>query len=229
VTSALFGVRYHLTGRWAVGLDWGLMTAGQTAHQLDSQWRFGAGNPTVKLTRTLLEAGPHLLAVYAAIAHPLAWLPDSPAERGLVRAGYAYSAATRGLWDAWLWAPEQVTAVVGANWSLALTDHTALRLELSVAAALSLSGSGRRATEYAQLAPELEVHFARVHAGLRLQSVVMSGWSDPLQLSVSPFVRADLQQWQLELRAVLNIDEPLGFMDAGLGIWGWLLAVRGTL
>jgi hypothetical protein len=230
VSSQVLSLRYQLSQRWVIGLEWGSVISDQSPRNGQAQWRFASGNALAKLTRVLLRTGSDRLQVYAALAHPLAWLPESVAARGLVRAGYAYAAASRGLWDAWLWAPEQLTAALGAAWVHDLGEFARVRLDGAFALATPLSGLTRRAADvYAQFAPGLEFHAARLAAGFALQSVLMSSSPDPVQLSLAPFGRIDMSTWQIELRGVLNIDEPLGFLGAGLGTWGWLLSGKGVL
>jgi hypothetical protein len=106
----------------------------------------------------------------------------------------------------------------------------------ALAASLPLSAIGPNTIGgFAQLAPFIELHEARdrdalqLSLGVRLQSVIMSAASDLLQLSVSPYARLDTAPVSLQLRGMLNLDEPSGFLGSGLGIWGLLLSAQGRL
>jgi hypothetical protein len=235
VASPLVDVSYHSTRPLTFSIDWGFVVANESPLRGASQTVFASGNAALSVSYALPVSPSDRLDVYMTLAPPLAWLPDSTARRGLVRGSYAYAAATRGLWDAWLWGPEQVATAGGARWSRT-APHLRYGAQGAVAASLPLSPIGRNVIGgFLQLAPFVELHEARgqdalqFSLGVRLQAVLMSAATDLLQLSVSPYARLETGRVSLQLRGMLNLDEPSGFLGSGLGIWGMLLSAHGRL
>jgi hypothetical protein len=235
VASPVIDVSYHSTRPLTFSIDWGFIVANESPLHGASQTVFASANAALSVTYALPLPPSDRLDVYMTVAPPLAWLPDSTTRRGLVRGGYAYAAASRGLWDAWLWGPEQLATAGGARWSRT-APHVRYGAQAALAASLPLSAIGPNTIGgFAQLAPFIELHEARgpeapqFSLGVRLQSVIMSAASDLLQLSVSPYARLDTAPVSLQLRGMLNLDEPSGFLGSGLGIWGLLFSAQGRL
>jgi hypothetical protein len=227
VLSPLIGASYRLGASIRFGLEWGLVFATETPRQGVPERTVAVGNPLLALLYRWLDTDTDRLELRAALVPPLAWLPSGVVERGLVRASYAYAAASRGLWNAWLWGAEQVAVVAGASWVRELIPLLRLRLEADVAMSLPLTEITQDlADAYLQLAPSLELHSEPVSLGLRIQAVFMTSSSATRQLSVSPYARVDVNAWSFEARPVINIDGPLGTGGAGLGAWGVLVSVR---
>lgn len=226
VVSPVVGLDYRFSHGFGAGFDWAFVIAAeQPAHQ-SSFWFAGPGDPIFKVWyEPTARAGEHFY-VYAGLNVPAAWLPRDIMRRGLARTSYALAAGTRGLWDAWLWVPEQMALAVGGYYRRELSAHLRLRVDAAVAGSVSLSWlTSDVGALYGQLAPALEVFIGEWYLGVRAQGVLLAPQSDPLQLSASAYLGVERRYWALEASGLCNLDEPLGFVGSGLSVCGaWLRA-----
>lgn len=226
VTSPLLHADYAWTRDFGVGVDWGFLLISDAPRHGSTLWLMGSGDPLLKAWWVPDDR----FYVYAGVSAPLAWLSYDIEKRGLMRLAYAHAAATRGLWDVWLWAPEQAALVLGAKFSQDLGDDVWLRLEGGAAGSLSVSQVTRDVGDlYAQLSAAVEARAHDVDLGLRVQEVLATSSSDAAQLSIGPYAALHLGAWIVGARGVINVDPPLGFFGAGLHTWGVLLTLRGSL
>lgn len=225
VLSPVISADYAYSHGWGMGVDWGFALGVESpAHAADG-WIAAQGDPMLKVWYQSREASDRF-HVYAGASVPTAWLPRDVVRRGLTRNAYAFAAATRGLWNAWLWAPEQVTFALGGKYLHELVPNMRLVVEAGGAAGLALSKlTDRAGTAYAQLAPALELYDAPVTLGLRVQGVLTSTGGDPLQFGASAYMRVTVTSLQLEAAGLCNLDAPLGFTRSGASLCGvWLAA-----
>lgn len=231
VASALFRGQYRVSSAIGVGVDWGFVLVDQAPASGASLWLLGSSDPSFKAfyARTN-DAGTDSLRIAAGFTLPLAWLSYDIVKRALMRSAYAHAAATRGLWNAWLWAPEQIALVLGAEWLHAFSSEARLIVEGGAALTHSISQATRApADALLQLAAAIEARPTLIAFGLRFQGVLMTA-SDPTQFSVVPYLSAALgPKLSLTASVAVNLDPPLGLLGAGLGMWGALLALRGDL
>jgi hypothetical protein len=226
VTSPALHADYALARDFGLGADWGFLLVTDAPQHGSALWVTGSGDPLLKAWWTPDER----LYLYAGVTAPLAWLSYDVERRALMRLAYAHASASRGLWDVWLWAPEQASLVLGARFAQALGDDVWLRLEGGVAGSLSVSQVTRDAGDgYAQLSAAMDAHRGPFAFGLRLQEVVMTSSSDAAQFSVGPYATLQLGRWIVGARGVFNVDPPLGFLGGGLHTWGVLWSLRGRL
>lgn len=231
VASALFRAHYRISSAIGVGVDWGFVLVSQAPSLGSSLWLMGSSDPFFKAFYAHTnDAGTDSLLLAAGFTAPLAWLSYDIVKRALMRSAYAHAAATRGLWNAWLWAPEQVALVVNAEWVHAFSREARVIVEGGAAVTSSISQATREpADALLQLAAAIEARPTAVALGLRLQGVLMTA-SDPTQFSVVPYLSAALgPKLSLTASLAVNLDPPLGSLGAGLGMWGALLALRGDL
>lgn len=229
VTSPLLHADYALARGFGVGVDWGFLLVTDVPRHESSLWVTGSGDPLLKVWWAP-EAFADRLYLYAGVTAPLAWLSYDVERRALLRLAFAHAAAARGLWDVWLWAPEQAALVAGAQFSRALRDDVWLRLEAAAAGSLSVSQVTNDVGDaYAQLSAAVETRQGAVDLGLRVQGVLMTSSSDATQLSLGPYAGWHLGKWIAGVRALFNVDPPLGFVGGGLHTWGVLLSLRGSL
>lgn len=227
--SPVFTLGYRVHSRWAIGVDWGIAIAIDSPIMQDAQQRVGSGNPLLSSVHNLFEHDTQRLDLWVGATVPLAWLADG-VERGFSRTNYAYALATRGLWSPWLWAPEQVGVASGGRWRFDVTPEFSVTAEGALGATLALSDVTQDPADlYLQLAPSAELGSDALRVGLRLQAVFMTSDTDALQTALAPYLRFDVGEWSFDARVLINLDEPLGFVGAGLDAWGILLAVRGAL
>ncbi|MET0386981.1 MAG: hypothetical protein ABW321_13530 [Polyangiales bacterium] len=226
VLSPVLGFDYRFSHGFGVGLDWAFAIANEAPARADAQWAAASGPPMTKVRYHARLSARDTLQLYIGLNVPSAWLPRDAVSRSLARTSYALAAAARGLWNAWLWAPEQLVLALGAAWQHELTPYAVLRLDGAAAGALSLSRLLRETgLVHAQLAPAIELHQGPLYLGVRGQAVLTVPQSDPLQLSASAYAGVRATHWSLEASGLCNLDEPLGFTGAGLGVCGgWLTA-----
>jgi hypothetical protein len=231
VGSALLRAHYRLSRTIGLGVDWGLVLVNQAPSFGSSLWLMGSSDPFFKVwyARTN-DAGTDRVSLAAGFTAPMAWLSYDIVKRGLMRSAYAHAAATRGLWNAWLWAPEQVALVVAAEWAHVFNQQARVLLEGGAAVTQSISQVTRApADAILQLAAAIEARPAAIAFGLRFQGVLMTA-GDATQFSAVPYLSAPLgSQLTLVASVAVNLDPPLGLFGAGLGMWGALLALRGNL
>lgn len=232
VTSAQLRVSFGIAQSIGVGLDWGFLLVNQMPGIGDSLWLAGSGDPLLKLWYARVNtAGTDALYLSAGVAAPLAFLSYDIVRRALMRSAYAHAAATRGLWNVWLWGPEQISLAINAEWLHSFDEVFRLRLEAGAALSHSISQvTLAQADAFGQLAAAIEARQGPAGFGLRVQSVLMTSSNDAMQLSLSPHLLVFLSPaLTLVASAVLNLDPPLGVFSTGLGMWGGLVTVRGGL
>jgi len=228
VLSPVASVAYRLHERWALSLDWGFAIAIEAPVAGDNESRVGSGNPMLSAVHRLSALERNRFDVWLGATAPLAWLADGT-KRGFSRAMYAHALATRGLWNAWLWAPEQIALASGVTWAFRPPGDVRLRAEGALGVTLPLDDVTQDTADlFVQLAFAAELSGGPLAFGLRLQSVLMTADSDPLQLAIVPYARANFDAWAVGLRWVINLDEPLGFVGAGLDAWGLLFSLEVT-
>jgi len=226
VLSPLIGLDYPFSHGFGIGFDWAFALAAEVpAHQNVQAWA-APGGPLLKVTYDSPDNLQHQLKLYAGLSVPAAWLPRDTVRRALARTGYAMAAGSRGLWNAWLWVPEQMALALGAAWQSRLNEHVTLRCDAAAAGSVSLSWlTSDAGALYAQLAPALELHAAGLHVGLRPQAVLVAPQRDPLQISLGAYLGVAFEHWSIDANALCNLDEPLGWTGSGLGVCGtWLSA-----
>jgi hypothetical protein len=228
VLSPVASAAYRVHERWALALDWGVAMAIESPAAGNEESRVGSGNPMLSVAHRLSALEHNRFDVWLGATAPLAWLADGT-KRGFSRAMYAHALATRGLWNAWLWAPEQTALASGVKWAFKPSRDLRLRAEGALGVTLPLGDVTQDAADlFVQLATAVEGSAGLLAFGLRLQSVLMTADSDPLQLAIVPYVRANFNVWALDLRTVINLDEPLGVFGAGLDAWGLLISLEVT-
>src|SRR5262245_38199767 len=72
VVSPVLGARYHLSDRFAIGLDWGFVVANEAPQSDDSLTAFAPGNPAVSGHLRLSQAGPDRWQFSVSIVPPAA-------------------------------------------------------------------------------------------------------------------------------------------------------------
>lgn len=227
VLTPVVGLDYRFSHGFGAGFDWAFVIAQEapTAPRRESAlWFAGPGGPMFKVWyETASDAGERW-QLYAGLNVPAAWLPRDVERRSVARSSYALAAATRGLWDAWLWVPEQMALAVGGGYRRPLAPQLRLRVDGAIAGSVSLSWlTPDVGALYGQLAPALELFAGELYLGVRVQGVVLAPQSDPLQWSASVYLGITREHWSLEARGLCNLDEPLGFAGAGLSVCGaWL-------
>jgi hypothetical protein len=226
VTAPLLGLSYAIHPHFGLGVDWGFVLVSESPRVGSTLWAVGSGDPLFKA----FYKADHWV-VSAGVTAPLAWLSYNVEKRGVLRSSYAHAAAMRGLWDPWLWAPEQASLVLSGRYRRAL--GSLLRFELAAGIAASVPISRVTYDDFdatAQLAPSLALHTEHADLGLRLQAVFFTSAVDACQLSVSPFIAVPLaRELTLSLRALLNLDPPLGLFGHGLHVWAALASIEGGL
>ena len=223
VLSPVLSGDYAFSNGFGMGLDWGFVFGLESpAHAADALV-VAQGDPLLKVWYASPKARDRF-EVYVGLSVPTAWLPRDVVQRGLTRNAYAFAAATRGLWNAWLWAPEQVALVVSGKYVRQLGANARLVVDAAAAAGISLSKLIDRAeTGYAQLAPALELHDEVLSFGLRAQAALTGASGDPLLWSSGLYTRVALGALQLEAAALCNLDAPLGITGAGPSLCGaWI-------
>jgi hypothetical protein len=225
VVSPVISADYAFSHGFGMGVDWGFVLGVEAPSHAAAAWVVGQGDPLLKVWYVTPQARDRF-QVYVGLSVPTAWLPRDVVQRGLLRHAYAFAAATRGLWNAWLWAPEQVTLAIAGRYARDLDANMRLVVDAAAAGGVSLSAlTDRLETGYAQLAPALELHDSLMSVGLRVQAVMISTHGDPLQWGSGLYLRLTLGTLQLEAAAHCNLDAPLGVTGAGPSLCGaWLAA-----
>lgn len=227
VTSGVLSIDHAFSHGYGVGFDWGFFVAREApSHDAAGRWATGPGNPWLKVWHEGALADRTLLSVAAGATIPAAWLPWDATRRGLLRDGYAFGAAARGLWNAWLWAPQQIAFALAARLVHDATAFLRIAVEGALAGSLSMGSFTRDAgAAYLQLAPLFELRGQLLCAGVRLQAVLSDARPDPLQLSAATYVRFERPHWQLQAAGLCNLDQPLGVLGSGLSVCGALLTL----
>jgi hypothetical protein len=227
--SPLLSARYRWHRHWAVGVEWGMAFAYESAGGANSEGEVGTGNPLLSAAHSLLADEQRHLDVWVGATLPLAWL-DAGLERGFSRATYAYALAARGLWNPWLWAPESLGAASGGSYVTAVSRELSIVIEGALGVTLPLSDVTQDVADlYVQVASCAELGAGMLRLGLRVQAVAMTSDIDALQTALAPYAYLDVAAWSFGARFLLNVDEPLGFSGAGIDAWGLSLLMEGSL
>jgi len=226
VVSPLIGLDYRFSHGFGIGFDWGFVLASEVPQHRATQWLASPGNPLLNVWYENDRDAVDHVHLYAGLSVPLAWLPRDSVRRGLARTGYAFAAATRGLWNAWLWVPEQLALALGGLYTHRLASYARLRVDAAAAGSVSLSWLTREVGSiYGQLAPALELSAGPLQFGVRAQAVAVAPQSDPLQLSAGVYVGFEQESWAVVAHGSCNLDPPLGIFGSGLGVCGtWISA-----
>ena len=226
VTSGVLSVDHAFSHGFGIGFDWGFFLARETpAGEASGRWGVGPGDPWLRVWHEGALGPQTRLRVAAGATIPAAWLPRDATRRGILRDGYAFGAATRGLWNAWLWAPQQISFAAAAELSHTPTARWRIGAEAALAGSLSMGQFTRDlGAAYAQLAPLVELRGQLLAAGVRVQAVLTDARPDPLQLSAVGYVRFARERWELEAAGLCNLDRPLGVIG-GLSVCAALLAL----
>lgn len=227
VSSGVLSIDHAFSHGYGIGFDWGFFLAREApSNDGEGRWATGPGNPWLKVGHEGALGPRTWLGVSAGATIPAAWLPRDAPRRGILRESYAFSAATRGLWNAWLWAPQQIAFAVAAQLTHDPATLWRVGVDAGLAGSLSMGSFTRDAGAfYAQLAPLIELHGQLLAVGLRLQAVISDARPDPLQLSALSYVRFARPHWQLQAAGLCNIDQPLGFLGSGLSVCSALLSL----
>jgi hypothetical protein len=233
VVSGVASADFKFSHGFGMGADWAFFLATEaSASAASAQGKgqgllaVGPGDPWLKVWHEGALGPSTHLGVAVGMTIPAAWLPRDATRRSLMRDAYALGAATRGLWNAWLWAPQQIALAATAQVLHELSPSWRVGAEAGLAGSYTL---GRFTNDlgalYGQLAPLIELHGSLLTAGVRMQAVVTDARPDPLQLSAAAYVRFEQPQWQLQAAGLCNLDSPLGVIAPGLSICGALLSV----
>lgn len=178
-----------------------------------------SANPWVGASYRLSSTPQRTVRVHAGATAPLAY-PGSDAQAGLRRAALAWAAGMHGLWDAWLWAPEQMGASAGAVVELRPAAKLAFRLRADVAGTFSIGTATSDSGDlYGQWAAEWELALGLARIGAGLQAVFVTSDSDMSQWAVTPQLALAWPEVLLRVRWLVNLDEPLGYQGAGMDVW----------
>jgi hypothetical protein len=186
------------------------------------------GNPYLGAAFTL----PTRARAFAGlgVALPVASIPDDLLGAAAALATYTSAWNVRALRDLWLWFPDTLSVVLsggaatpaGSGFEVSVKGHAAVLVPTKTAGRdkaeldLQLVGTGAYA-----IGSVLKV-------GVDLGAVWVptgDGDSDNFQLSVEPFVRANLGPVSARVGLTLPIDEPLGPPFEGDAGWGLRVGV----
>lgn len=209
--------------------DWGLAASFGAVLLLDDPTG-GPAQSTVAASNGWVGAWYQLrpeLRLRFGVTAPLSFL-GFDALAGQRAAGYSLAAGMRGLWDAWLWAPERAGAQVGLQLApQQVCPHLWVAAEADAAGTVSVQRfSNRSADGYFQAAAELLLGDQRLRFGLRAQVVMISAEGDGVQTSIAPVVTYGGERVAVRGRWVLNIDRPLGLIGTGLDVSGLILGME---
>jgi hypothetical protein len=229
VVSPLLRASYRFARGFAVGLDWGFVLAHQGSPRDDSSgagaWTAAQGNPWITLQYRRALSARAQLELRTGLTIPTAWLPRDGVYRSLHREAYALASATRGLWDAWLWAPQHAAFALTANYRHALTAWLDVQLAAGLAVAAELGYlTEDMASVFGQVSPALELRHGPLYAGVAARAVTFAPADDHAQLSALGYVGLRFAQLRVEASGLCNLDEPLGAAGAGLSLCGMWLA-----
>ena len=195
----------------------------------NSATTLGASNLAGGVRYELIRNSVQELSIKAELIAPLAWL-GRDALAGQRRAGFALAAGMRGLWNPWLWAPEQAGAALGVRFVEHFSPLATVQLEAGAGSTLSLGiATADRAELYGQLAVEGAIHLMAIDVGGRLQGVWMTADRAAMQLSVAPFLGVHAGAISVRGQLLFNLDEPLGFIGDGMHVWAATLGLETRL
>jgi hypothetical protein len=205
---------------------------------LELDWPFGFTTVSSELTEAqdeLVSGNPFLAAYYVdrqrsgylrvgfGVAPPVLSVDDLDQIFTVILPLYM-----RGLWDAWLYAPEHLSLVVPLQLE---SRRGALLLGVDGAAAVMIPTSDVESDDtdlLLQLAGLIGAKKEAVSAGVRLQMAwVATADRDNAQLALVPFVQGDLDNAFVYLRILVNLDEPAGVIGDGGDVWALYLGGGG--
>ena len=227
VASGVLSMEHAFSHGYGISFDWGFFAAREApTNDGPGRWATGPGNPWLKVGRQGALGPSTWLSVETGATIPAAWLPRDATRRAILRESYAFGAATRGLWNAWLWAPQQISFALAAKLVHELMPWLRVGVDAALAGSLSMGQFTRDGgAVYGQLAPLIELRGQLLAAGVRLQAVLTDARPDPLQMSALTYVRFERPHWQLQVAGLCNIDPPLGVLGPGLSVCSALLSV----
>jgi hypothetical protein len=225
--SAIGTLDYAFSQGWGVGVDWSFFAASEVpASDAAAAAAVGPGDPWLKVWNKRQLGSRDTLQLFAGATVPVAWLPRDATRRSLYRSGYAFGAASRGLWNAWLWAPAQISIAAGVRWFHELGAGLRLGADAGLGGGLDLvRGDEQLGSLYLQVAPSLELAGELLVWGARMQAVMTDTPEDLAQLSASSYVQFHQPGWHLEVAGLCNLDAPLGVVGSGLSVCGATVAL----
>jgi len=246
VVSPEVSLDYRFAHSFGVGLDWGFVIAHAASQPFDeqaeqraarpadvgfpqgaSQWMAAPGNPWLKLWYERAPTPHEHILLAAGLTVPVIWLPRDSVERSLYRDAYALAAATRGLWDVWLWAPQHTALTLTGDVQHALTSLLDVHVAAGLAAAAELGYLTQDVGNlFAQLSVGLELHRGIAYLGAFGRSVVFAPAVDPVQWSAGGYLGLRWLRASVQAGGMCNLDEPLGTLGAGLSVCGLWLSGR---
>jgi hypothetical protein len=247
--SPVISLDYRFADHFGVGLEWGCVIAHEASRsftqpsdraeeravrstaagfpQTSSQGMAAPGNPWLKLWYERARAPHERLSLMAGVTVPAAWLPRDNVRRSLYRDAYALAAATRGLWDDWLWAPQHSALTLTGDLQHALTAWLDMRIAAGLAAAIELGYLTQHVGNvFAQLSPALELHRGIAYVGALGRFVAFAPAVDPVQWSAGGYVGLRSLRASVQVDGLCNLDQPLGRQGAGLSSCGLWLSGR---
>ena len=135
--SPVLAGRYRMYPRIDVEATWGGVAFVDRGRDGTSASTFGSSNLIGGARYWLEDESEQSISLSADLVAPLAWL-GRDALAGQRRAGFALAAATRGLWNPWLWAPEQTGGAIGAVYARRFSPALRTLVEAGLGTTFSL-------------------------------------------------------------------------------------------
>lgn len=204
-----------------------------------SDGRFSVGNPYVGAT--WVDTGPRReLRAGIGLALPVAHVPsvdfgsppDAVRDAGLAMLGYSYALGMWGLWNQWLYSTDTFSLVFPA--SVDAKIGRALRAGGSAALDVAFPVRDDRGARDTELFVQLDGYVGYqasdsfgFGARLALALAPTVDTDDRAQLSLEPFVTADLDHGFLRVGLLMNIDRPFGFAFDQGRVWALRTTIGG--
>lgn len=182
---------------------------------LESESGVRFGNPYLAVHRRF-ASGAAYARVGVGVGLPLARV-DGNTFLGVL--GYSRALAMDGLYDTWRWLPGTLAVTVPFRFEAPLGEQLSLAAD---GALMGLVGTDERSesTYAANLALEATYRVGDHAFGARLQVAALDVDGDSTQVSLVPFARIDLGSSFVNLRFLINLDEPAGFSFDQGRVWG---------
>lgn len=224
--SVLFFNQY-VVNAFAVSLDWGVCSLLSEPDQGEGDAKVRVGNLFLA-ARYIGRVASLRWRVGLGLAVPLAAVDIGPDGR-LQRAAYNYAVAMRGLWNAWLWAPDRISFVAPMEATWQLRGGWLFEGQGAVAGVVPIRHGESDADLFIQLAGAAGYQLAPVTLGVRLQTVIVPTVSaDQAQVSLAPWIRGHWAPLFTSLSLPINLDGPLGGLR-GMDRWALILAIGAEL